>query len=153
MGKAKLAPQPQHTIPRLELCTAVLAVKMADSILRELDFQPNSVTFYTVGKVALAYTYKETRRFYVYVANRVQVIRSTTQPEQWKYVHTDENPAGHATRTIAAAQLKSANWLSGPDFLSRREEDARSSSFILLNPDEDGEMHPEVCTLATEVNK
>ncbi|XP_075534522.1 uncharacterized protein LOC142568489 [Dermacentor variabilis] len=153
MGKAKLAPQPEHTIPRLELCAAVLAVEMTDSILRELDFQPNSVTFYTNSKVVLGYIYNETRRFYVYVANRVQRIRSSTQPEQWKYVHTDENPADHATRAIPAAQLKSTNWLSGPDFLSRREEEARSSSFILLNPDEDKEIRPEVCTLATEVNK
>ncbi|XP_037572307.1 uncharacterized protein LOC119454449 [Dermacentor silvarum] len=70
MGKAKLAPQPEHTIPRLELCAAVLAVEMADSILRELDFQPNSVTFYTDSKVVLGYIHNETRRFYVYVANR-----------------------------------------------------------------------------------
>ncbi|XP_075539206.1 uncharacterized protein LOC142573874 [Dermacentor variabilis] len=153
MGKAKLAPQPEHTIPRLELCAAVLAVEMTDSILRELDFQPNSVTFYTDSKVVFGYIYNETRRFYVYVANRVQQIRSSTQPEQWKYVHTDENPADHATRAIPAAHLKSTNWLSGPDFLSRREEEARSSSFILLNPDEDKEIRSEVCTLATEVNK
>ncbi|XP_075533172.1 uncharacterized protein LOC142566217 [Dermacentor variabilis] len=152
MGKAKLAPQPEHTIPRLELCAAVLAVEMTDSILRELGFRPNSVTFYTDSKVVLGYIYNETRRFYVYVANRVQRIRSSTQPEQWKYVHTDENPADHATRAIPAAQLKSTNWLSGLDFLSRREEEARSSSFILLNPDEEKEIRPEVCTLATEVN-
>ncbi|XP_075737935.1 uncharacterized protein LOC142777431 [Rhipicephalus microplus] len=36
MGKAKLAPKPDHTIPRLKLCAAVLAAEMADAMLREL---------------------------------------------------------------------------------------------------------------------
>lgn len=30
MGKAKLTPRPEQTIPRLELCAAVLAVELAD---------------------------------------------------------------------------------------------------------------------------
>ncbi|XP_060907695.1 uncharacterized protein LOC132984770 [Labrus mixtus] len=37
LGKAKLAPQPEPTIPRLELCGAELAVEMAELILDELD--------------------------------------------------------------------------------------------------------------------
>lgn len=28
MGKSKLAPKPAHTVPRLELCAAVLAVEL-----------------------------------------------------------------------------------------------------------------------------
>ncbi|KAF7694078.1 hypothetical protein HF521_007831 [Silurus meridionalis] len=39
MGKAKLAPRPEHTVPRLELCAAVLAVELADLVLAELDLQ------------------------------------------------------------------------------------------------------------------
>lgn len=31
-GKPKLAPRPEHTIPRLELCGTVLAVEIADFI-------------------------------------------------------------------------------------------------------------------------
>lgn len=37
MGKAKLAPQSEPTIPRLELCAAVIAAEMADFIQEELD--------------------------------------------------------------------------------------------------------------------
>ena len=33
MGKAKLAPHPAHTVPRLELCATVLATEMADLIM------------------------------------------------------------------------------------------------------------------------
>lgn len=37
MGKARLAPKFEPTIPWLELCAAVLAVEMADRIQDELD--------------------------------------------------------------------------------------------------------------------
>lgn len=36
MGKVNLAPLPEHTIPRLELCAAVLAVEVADLISSHL---------------------------------------------------------------------------------------------------------------------
>lgn len=72
LGKAKLAPQAAHTIPRLELGAAVLAVELAETIMNELDFPLDAVEFYTDSRVVLGYIYNQTRRFYVYVANRVQ---------------------------------------------------------------------------------
>ncbi|KAJ0049815.1 hypothetical protein NL108_003586 [Boleophthalmus pectinirostris] len=53
MGKARLAPQSEPTIPRLELCAAVLAVEMADLIQDELDVQFDAVHFYTDSKGSL----------------------------------------------------------------------------------------------------
>ena len=37
LGKAKLAHMSEPTIPRLELCAAVLAVEMAELVQDELD--------------------------------------------------------------------------------------------------------------------
>lgn len=67
MGKAKLAPRPDQTIPRLELSAAVFAVDLADLISNEVDIELDNTTFYTDSKVVLGYIYNETRRFYVYV--------------------------------------------------------------------------------------
>ena len=46
MGKAKLAPRPEHTVPRLELCAAVLAVELANLVSVELDLQLEAITYY-----------------------------------------------------------------------------------------------------------
>lgn len=66
-----------HTVRRLELGAAVLAVEIAELVVNELD----SLKFYTDSKVALGYIYNETRRFYVYVRNKVEWIRKSTCPE------------------------------------------------------------------------
>lgn len=72
MGKSKLAPQSEPTIPRLELCAAVLAAEMADLIHDELDLRLDSTKFYTDSKVVLGYIYNKSKRFYVYIHNRLQ---------------------------------------------------------------------------------
>jgi hypothetical protein len=73
-GKAKLAPPHATTIPRLELCAAVLGVEITELVIEELAVKPHFVTYYTDSKVTLGYILTETRRFYVYVSNRVQRI-------------------------------------------------------------------------------
>ncbi|KAI3365733.1 hypothetical protein L3Q82_000698 [Scortum barcoo] len=47
MGKSKLAPRPAHTIPRLELCAAVLAVELYELISEEMDTVMDAVKFFT----------------------------------------------------------------------------------------------------------
>lgn len=69
-GKAKLTPQPEHTIPRLELCAAVLAVNMMETITAEIAIKFDEITFFTDSRVVLGYIYNEKRRFHVYVSNR-----------------------------------------------------------------------------------
>lgn len=155
MGKAKLAPRPAHTIPRLELCAAVLAVEMAELIAQELDLDIQSVTFYTDSTIVLGYINNTSRRFYVYVANRVNRIRKSTQPEQWHHVTTDHNPADHATRPIPAGLLGETSWFRGPAFLKQTEtremEGKAVKNFDLVEPETDAEIRPQVTVLSTKI--
>lgn len=64
MGKAKLAPQSEPMILRLELCAAVLAVELADLIRGELDLKLDAIKFYTDSKVVLGYICNEMKHFY-----------------------------------------------------------------------------------------
>ena len=150
-GKAKLAPQPDLTIPRLELCAAVLAVEIAELIVEEMDVTFNNITYYTDSKVVLGYIHNQSRRFYVFVHNRVQRIRQSPCLGQWKYVRTDLNPADVGTRTATPALLRSTTWLTGPDFLKSESLSTPETeeSYDLIDPSSDSEVRPQVTTSIT----
>ena len=148
-----MSPRPEPTIPRLELCAAVLAVEMAELILDELDQKLDAVKFHCDSKVVLGYIFNESKRFYVYVHNRVQRIRQTTSPQQWHYVPTDQNPADLATRSVPASQLANSRWFSGPDFLHKPPHPVEQESFELVDPELDVDIRPHVTTLATHTKE
>lgn len=153
MGKAKLAPHPAHTVPRLELCAAVLATEMADTICCEMDIEMHAVRFFTDSRIVLGYIHNTSRRFHVYVANRVNRIRKSSHSQQWQYVATEQNPADHATRPMSVDILRASNWFSGPEFLKSSSEPPQSDSFGLVNPELDVEVRAQVAvnyTKATE---
>ncbi len=123
MGKSRVTPLKVVTIPRLELTAAVVSVRVSNLLRRELrpvcDLEE---TFWTDSKIVLGYILNESRRFHVFVGNRVQQIRDNTDPDQWRYVKTDDNPADDASRGITPHDLMTASrWLTGPDFLWKEE--------------------------------
>ncbi|XP_050419153.2 uncharacterized protein LOC126832434 [Patella vulgata] len=153
LGKAKLAPTSGHTIPRLELCAAVLAVEIHDIIQEHLDITPDVITFHTDSKVVLGYIYNRTRRFYLYVTNRIDRIRKSTIPLQWQFIPTDKNPADLGTRSVPASDLEHSVWRKGPTHLYQKQQFEEDDFYELRNPEEDSEVRPIVTTLLTTINK
>ncbi|XP_063446815.1 uncharacterized protein LOC134726347 [Mytilus trossulus] len=154
LGKAKVAPHHGHTIPRLELCAAVLAVDVSKTVVENFDETFDVVKFYTDSKVVLGYIYNQTRRFYVYVEHRIERIRKSTVPEQWNYVPTSVNPADQATRSVSSEDIGSSSWLQGPTKFISGELQASASTetlTILVNPDLYKEVRPIVTVTKTTI--
>ena len=124
-------------------------------ITKEIDMEIDDVTFYTDSIVVLGYINSESRRFYVYVANRVQLIRKISSPSQWRYVDTSENPAADlATRSLSAQNLAASGWMTGPSILQRTTRAVKpdEQEEILLNED-DPEVRKEVLIFTSQINK
>ncbi|KAK3096683.1 hypothetical protein FSP39_002345 [Pinctada imbricata] len=150
MGKSKVAPKNGHTIPRLELCAAVLAVDLYETIRDELNTTFENITLYTDSKVVLGYIHNETKRFYIYVRNRVDRIRQSTVPAQWRYVPSSKNPADEATRPFTSEHLQNSQWLNGPRNFYQEIVSEPLSSFPLVSPDLDSEIRSLKTTLVSK---
>ena len=120
-SKARVAPTKVTTIPRLELNAALVSVKMSNLLQEELQYENLDEYFWTDSKVVLGYLNNESRRFQVFVANRVQRIKHSTRTDQWNYVESEKNPADHASRGLTASEMVTSSWFSGPEFLLNQE--------------------------------
>jgi len=131
---------------------AVMAVDLAEIVKEHLNFSSKAMYVYTDSQVVLGYISNETRRFHVYVSNRVSRIRSSSESGQWQYVQTDKNPADLATRSLDAKHLPDSIWIHGPAFL-KGEKLPDHENFPLINPEYDHEIRSEFQTLTVNVQR
>ena len=118
MSKSRVTPLKLVTVPRLELVAAVTAVKITEFLKAELKIEGLETFFWTDSKVVIGYVSNDSKRFHLFVANRVQYIRDHTSPEQWSYVETQLNPADMTSRGLRSADLVDNElWWNGPRFL------------------------------------
>jgi len=154
-AKSRLAPLKAVTIPRLELSAAVVAVELEGQLRQELEIPIDESIFWTDSTSVLQYINNTKRRFKVYVANRIATIHDGSNPNQWKYVPTKENPADDASRGLTADEmLKSKRWLNGPKFLWETNDSWPEQPNNL--PDvsqDDNEVKKEVQAFNVSVNK
>ncbi|XP_043227504.1 uncharacterized protein LOC122384292 [Amphibalanus amphitrite] len=137
ISKAKVTPKRAVTIPRLELTAAVLSVKVASFLDKKLNIRNLRHFFWTDSMVVLGYIGNESRRFQVFVANRVQQIREHTVPDQWRFVKSEDNPADLASRGLDASELKNCDlWWHGPKFLMDSAELSAEPWFVEVQEDD-----------------
>ena len=68
--------------------------------------------------MVLGYIRNEAKRFKVFVANRVQLIRENSDVNQWRYTEIKKNPADYTSCGLTPSYSKKVkSWISGPEFL------------------------------------
>ena len=97
-SKTRVTPLIPVSIPRLKLLAAVLGLRLALVIARALNLPISTARFWCDSMNVLLWIRGRGREFLPFVANRVGFIQSQTNPEQWQYIGTKDNPADMCSR-------------------------------------------------------
>ncbi|XP_025419482.1 uncharacterized protein LOC112689831 [Sipha flava] len=119
-GKSKVAPLKRSTIPRLELCGAVLASKLLRLVVDTYSdrIRVDELHAWTDSTTALVWIRSSPHRWATFIANRTSLIQELTSPSIWRHVPTKENPVDCASRGLLPSELLNHPlWWTGPNFL------------------------------------
>ena len=145
MAKARVVPQASVTIPRLELMAAVVAARLSVILERELRLEKVQHFYWTDSNIVLGYLRNDSKRFKIFVANRIQEIQDISRASQWRHVSGQHNPADLASRGLKGAEIiNSQLWFKGPPFLHQRHIIIDNTEIDNIR-DDDQELRTVVC--------
>ncbi|CAI6357195.1 unnamed protein product [Macrosiphum euphorbiae] len=113
------------TIPRLELCAALLLAQLLHRLHTKIAsvIPISHVRAWTDSSVVLSWLTADQKMFKIFVTNRVAKIHTLLPNCKWSHVRTTENPADPSSRGLLPSDLVACtlHW-KGPTFLQFSED-------------------------------
>ena len=120
-AKTSCAPIRYHTIPRLELQAATMAVRLKDVIVKAHSIRVRKFVFWSDSTTTLQWIHGDITMYKKYVANRVAEILESSEATQWRWCPGELNPADDGTRAKFPPQYNpQGRWVMGHLFWSRK---------------------------------
>ncbi|XP_065082921.1 uncharacterized protein LOC135705239 [Ochlerotatus camptorhynchus] len=142
-AKSKVAPLQYMSIPRMELLAAVLGGRLSFAVKANHSVQVKRLVIPIDSATVLFWIYSDHRKYKQFVAYRIGEILSLTNPTEWRWVPSKNNIADVLAKWGKnGPPLESdGNWVNGPEFLYRPEEEWPQRKLPASNVEEELRAH------------
>ncbi|UYV74763.1 hypothetical protein LAZ67_12000846 [Cordylochernes scorpioides] len=114
-AKTRVAPCKSLTLPRLELCAALLLSQLYRSVVDSLKIDIGRAYLWSDSQISLSWIKSDPNRWRTFIHNRVVKIQQLSDRNSWRHVSGKDNPADCASRGIMPAALSGHTlWWQGP---------------------------------------
>ncbi|GBO46709.1 hypothetical protein AVEN_268596-1 [Araneus ventricosus] len=146
-SKSRVSPIKRLTIPKLELCSAVLLAKLVTRVISTLKLDITNTFLWSDSMIVLCWLQKEPCYLKTFVANRVSEMQKITNVDQWGHVSSHDKPADLISRGVDPDRLsESSLWWSGPEFLTHDSYPERDIPSTVIQNDFSNELKNSNCS-------